>query len=52
VTVALGCSTIILCLAGWEMGRHGQLTSLERVVTATIAGTFGVLLVVLKTLLH
>jgi hypothetical protein len=34
------------------MGRHGQLTTLERLVTATVAGMFGVLLIVLKTLLH
>lgn len=52
VMVALGCSTMILCLAGWEMGRHGQLTTLERLVTAAVAGTFGVLMIVLKTLLH
>ncbi|GAA1036747.1 hypothetical protein GCM10009557_48270 [Virgisporangium ochraceum] len=52
VTVGLGCSTMVLCLAGWEMGRNGQLTTLERLVTATVAGMFGVLMIVLKTLLH
>jgi hypothetical protein len=52
VVIALGCSTLVLCLAGWEMGRHGQLTPVERLVTTTVAGMFGVLLIVLKTQLH
>jgi hypothetical protein len=49
---ALGCSTVLLCLAGWEVGRHGQLTRLERVTSAAVAGLFGVVLILLKTLLH
>ena len=52
VTVALGCSTIVLCMAGWEMGRHGQLTTLERLVTAAVAGMFGAFMIALKALLH
>jgi hypothetical protein len=52
VTIALASSTLLLCLAGWEMGRHGQLTVLERAVTTTVAGLFGVLLIALKALLH
>ena len=49
---ALVCSTVLLCLAGWEVGRHGQLTRLERLTSAAVAGLFGVFLIVLKTLLH
>jgi hypothetical protein len=49
---ALVCSTGLLCVAGWEMGRHGQLTTLERMASATVAGTFGALMIILKTLLH
>lgn len=49
---ALVCSTLLLCLAGWEVGRHGQLTRLERVTSAAVAGLFGVFLILLKALLH
>jgi hypothetical protein len=52
VVIALTCSTLLLCLAGWEMGRHGQLSMLERAATTTVAGLFGVLLIALKALLH
>ena len=52
VLVALGCNTLLLCLHGWEMGRLGHLTRLERVATTTVAGLFGVLLIALKTTLH
>ena len=49
---ALACGALLLCLAGWEVGRHGQLTGPERLVSAAVAGLFGAVLVVLKTLLH
>jgi len=49
---ALAGSTLLLCVAGWEIGRHGQLTGLERLVSAVTAGMFGVLMILLKTLLH
>jgi hypothetical protein len=49
---ALGCSTLLLCLAGWEIGRHGQLTVPERLVSAAVAGLFGFAMIVLKVLLH
>jgi positive regulator of sigma E activity len=49
---ALACSTLLLCVAGWEMGRHGQLTGPERAVSSAVAGLFGVVLIVLKTVLH
>ncbi len=49
---ALVCSTLLLCLAGWEIGRHGQLTGLERLASAAVAGSFGAAMILLKVLLH
>jgi hypothetical protein len=52
VVSALVCSTVLLCLAGWAMGRHGQLTLRERVASTAVAGAFGVVMIVLKSTLH
>jgi hypothetical protein len=52
VLCALSCNTLLLCLAGWEIGRRGRLTGPERLVSAAVAGVFGVALVLLKALLH
>jgi hypothetical protein len=52
VLAGLVCSTLLLCVAGWEMGRNGKLTGLERVTTSAAAGMFGVVMIVLKALLH
>lgn len=52
VVSALVCSTALLCLAGWAMGRQGQLTLRERVVSTAVAGAFGVVMIVLKSTLH
>jgi hypothetical protein len=52
VLAALICSTVLLCIAGWAMGRGGRLTTRERVVSASVAGMFGILFIVLKALLH
>lgn len=52
VLAALGCSTLLLCLAGWQVGRQGQLSTIERIVSATVAGIFGIAMIVLKALLH
>lgn len=52
VYAALGTSTLLLCLAGWEIGQSGRLSMTERVVVAGIAGGFGAVMVVLKALLH
>jgi hypothetical protein len=49
---ALVCSTLLLGLAGWEVGRHGQLNPLERLISAAVAGAFGAVMIVLKTMLH
>jgi hypothetical protein len=49
---ALICSTVLLCRAGWRVGRGGRLTLMERLVSSAVAGLFGVGLIVLKTLLH
>jgi uncharacterized protein YyaL (SSP411 family) len=49
---ALVCSTVLLCMAGWHVGRRGRLTRLERFVSTAVAGVFGVGLILLKALLH
>ena len=52
VFAALVCSTLLLCLAGWEIGRGTQLSLLERTMLIVIAGAFGGLMIGLKALLH
>lgn len=52
ILVALACSTVLLLLAGWEIGRDGKLTRAERIVSAATAAAFGVAFIVLKVLLH
>lgn len=52
VLAALICSTALLCVAGWAVGRDGRLSTGERVVSAAVAGMFGVFFIALKTLLH
>lgn len=52
VISALVCSTLLLCLAGWEIGRHGQLTVLERLASSVAAGVFGIVMILLKAVLH
>jgi hypothetical protein len=49
---ALLASTAVLCYAGWHVGRRGKLTTGERLVSALVAGAFGGVLIVGKTLLH
>ncbi|MET7418602.1 hypothetical protein [Dactylosporangium sp. NPDC005555] len=52
VVAALVCSTLLLCLAGWEIGRDGRLTALERLASTAVAGSFGVAMIALKAALH
>jgi hypothetical protein len=52
ILVALVCSTVLLCLAGWRMGAGGRLTPAERVVSTLVAGAFGAAMVALKVVLH
>jgi len=52
VLAALCCSTVLLGIAGWEMGRDARLTTGERLVSTGVAATFGVVMIVLKSLLH
>jgi hypothetical protein len=52
VLAGLICSTVLLCAAGWEIGRRGQLSTGERVVSAVVAGLFGVGMIAMKALLH
>ena len=49
---ALVCSTLLLCLAGWEMGRDTDLSRLERTMLIVVAGGFGGLMIGFKALLH
>ena len=48
----LSCSTLLLGLAGWEVGRDGKLGTGERLVSAAVAAAFGGVMIVLKMLLH
>jgi hypothetical protein len=50
VIVALVCSTLLLCVAGWRMG--ATLNPGERVASTAVAGMFGVVMIALKVLLH
>jgi len=52
VFAALGCSTLLLCLAGWEIGRGTDLSVLERIALVVVAGGFGGLMIAFKALLH
>ncbi len=52
ILLALACSTVLLCLAGWEVGRGGKLSFRERLVSTAVAGLFGAGMVLLKALLH
>lgn len=52
ILVALACSTVLLGIAGWEIGRDGKLTQRERLVSAATAAAFGGVIIVLKMLLH
>ena len=52
VLAALVASTVLLLLAGWEVGRGGRLGRAERLVSALVAGTFGFTMILLKTNLH
>lgn len=49
---ALVSSTVLLCEAGWRIGRNGRLSTLERVASSAVAGVFGVGLILLKAFLH
>lgn len=49
---ALGCSTLLLCIAGWEIGHGTRLSLLERTMLIVVAGGFGGLMIALKALLH
>jgi small-conductance mechanosensitive channel len=52
VFAGLVCSTLLLCLAGWEIGRGTRLSAFERTALVVVAGGFGGLMIALKALLH
>jgi len=49
---ALICCTVLLGLAGWEIGVRGRMHTVERVTIALGAASFGIVFIALKTLLH
>jgi hypothetical protein len=52
VVGALVCATLLLCVAGWSIGRGGRLSTGERAVSTLVAGMFGTVFVLLKAYLH
>lgn len=52
ILAALACSTVLLCVAGWAVGRDGRLTTRERLVSCAVAGMFGLFFIALKTWTH
>jgi hypothetical protein len=52
ILLALTCSTLLLGIAGWEVGRDGKLSRRERLASAATAAAFGGVIIVLKMLLH
>jgi len=50
ILVALICATVLLGAAGWRMG--AKLNPVERTVSTLVAATFGMIMIVLKILLH
>jgi hypothetical protein len=52
VFAGLICATVLLCVAGWEIGRGTRLSFLKRLVLILVAGGFGGLMIAFKALLH
>lgn len=52
VLSALVCSTVLLGLVGWRVGREAQLGLVQRLLSAAFAGAIGVVMISLKTFLH
>lgn len=52
VLLGLLSSTVLLALAGWEMGQGEALTRPERLVSTLVATLFGSAMILLKSLLH
>jgi hypothetical protein len=52
VLSALVCSTVLLSLVGWRVGREAQLGLSQRLLSAGFAGAIGVVMISLKTSLH
>lgn len=52
VIAGLLCSTVLLCVAGWEIGHRADFSMFERLAVSAVAGAFGGLMILLKALLH
>jgi hypothetical protein len=52
VLSALVCGTVLLGLSGWRVGREAHLGLVQRLLSAAFAGAIGIVMIVLKTILH
>lgn len=52
VFAALACSTVLLSLSGWRVGREAHLGLRQSFTSAAVAGAFGAVMIVLKATLH
>jgi hypothetical protein len=52
VLSALATNTALLVLAGWSVGSGGRLSTAERLISAAVAGFFGLLAIAFKTFVH
>jgi hypothetical protein len=52
VLAALVCTTVLLCLAGLQIGADARLSPHERVAATAAAGSLGLVLIALKVALH
>jgi hypothetical protein len=52
VFAALICSTALLCISGWQVGREAHMNTAQRLISAALAGAFGLAMIALKALLH
>lgn len=49
---ALVFSTALLTISGWRVGHEAHLGLTQRLLSASVAGVFGVVMIVLQTFLH
>jgi hypothetical protein len=52
VVTALASSTALLCFIGWRVAGEARMGVRQRLLTAAMAGAFGVLMILLKAQLH
>ena len=52
VLTALVASTVVLCWTGWRVGGDAHLRLSRRLLSAAVAGAFGIIMIVLKAHVH